>query len=99
VLEGLTEAECRVVDLVARGWKNREIAEELRLRPKTVEWTLTKVYRKLGVRSRTELALEATRSSSGAAGFVPSMAATGVDRDGRRPSRRTGKDGSEHYAC
>jgi DNA-binding CsgD family transcriptional regulator len=57
VFEGLTSGEERVVDLVARGWTNDEVADELGVRPKTVEWTLTKVYRKLRVRSRTELAL------------------------------------------
>lgn len=65
VLDGLTRNERLVVDLVARGWTNREIADELKLRPKTVEWTLTKVYRKLALRSRTELALEVARSNPG----------------------------------
>lgn len=58
MLEDLTKGERRVVDLVARGWTNREVADELSLRTKTVEWTLTNVYRKLRVRSRTELALQ-----------------------------------------
>jgi DNA-binding CsgD family transcriptional regulator len=65
VLAGLTRSERLVVGLVARGWTNREIADELSLRPKTVEWTLTKVYRKLALRSRTELALEVARSNPG----------------------------------
>jgi DNA-binding CsgD family transcriptional regulator len=56
--ESLTASERRVADLVARGWTNQEVADALSLRPKTVEWALTKVYRKLGVRSRTELVLE-----------------------------------------
>ena len=60
--EDLTEAEQRVVRLVARGLTNKEIAESLALRPKTVEWRLTSVYRKLELRSRTELALHVTRS-------------------------------------
>jgi DNA-binding NarL/FixJ family response regulator len=58
VLEGLTKSELRVVDLVARGWTNDEVAHELSLRTKTVEWTLTNVYRKLQLRSRTELAVK-----------------------------------------
>ena len=57
MLETLTESERRVVDLVARGWTNDEVAHKLKLRTKTVEWTLTNVYRKLHLRSRTELAL------------------------------------------
>ena len=58
----LTPAESRVVELVARGWTNEEVAHHLQLRPKTVEWTLTNVYRKLHLRSRTELALEVVGS-------------------------------------
>jgi DNA-binding CsgD family transcriptional regulator len=61
VLETLTQSEWRVVALVARGWTNREVAHELSLRTKTVEWTLTNVYRKLRLRSRTELAVEVAR--------------------------------------
>ncbi|HEU4429186.1 MAG TPA: helix-turn-helix transcriptional regulator [Myxococcota bacterium] len=56
--EQLTEAERRVAREVARGRTNHEVAEALRVSEKTVEWNLTKVYRKLAVRSRTELALK-----------------------------------------
>jgi DNA-binding CsgD family transcriptional regulator len=42
--------------LAARGHRNDEIASELGLSAKTVEWNLTRIYRKVGVRSRTELA-------------------------------------------
>jgi DNA-binding CsgD family transcriptional regulator/tetratricopeptide (TPR) repeat protein len=52
----LTATESQVAALVAAGRTNREVAAELFLRPKTVEWNLSKVYRKLGVRSRSELA-------------------------------------------
>jgi DNA-binding NarL/FixJ family response regulator len=65
-LDCLTPAESRVVELVARGWTNEEVAHELQLRPKTVEWTLTNVYRKLHLRSRTELALEVAGSGGSA---------------------------------
>jgi DNA-binding CsgD family transcriptional regulator len=53
---GLTPTERRVADLVADGKTNREAAAELVLSVHTVEAALTSVYRKLGVRSRTELA-------------------------------------------
>lgn len=53
----LTDGEARIALLAARGRRNAEIAFELELSPKTVEWNLTRVYRKLGVRSRTELAV------------------------------------------
>jgi DNA-binding CsgD family transcriptional regulator len=52
----LTDAERHVVDLVAAGRRNREIAAELHVSVATVEATLTRVYRAAGVRSRAELA-------------------------------------------
>jgi DNA-binding CsgD family transcriptional regulator len=61
MLERLTAGERRVADLAAQGLTNDEIAAELSLRPKTVEWTLTNVYRKLALRSRTELAIHVAR--------------------------------------
>ena len=48
--------ERRVAELVAAGRTNREVAETLVLSVHTVEAALTQAYRKLGVRSRTELA-------------------------------------------
>jgi DNA-binding CsgD family transcriptional regulator len=55
----LTEAERRVAALAAQGRKNKEIATELYVSVATVEAHLSRVYRKLGVRSRTELASRA----------------------------------------
>ncbi len=52
----LSETERRIVELVVAGRRNREVADELSLSPNTVSWNLSKVYRKLGVTSRTELA-------------------------------------------
>jgi DNA-binding CsgD family transcriptional regulator len=52
----LSETERRIVELVIAGRRNREVADELSLSPNTVAWNLSKVYRKLGVTSRTELA-------------------------------------------
>jgi DNA-binding CsgD family transcriptional regulator len=52
---GLTPQELRVVAAVRRGASNREIATELFLAPKTVEFHLRQIYRKVGVRSRTQL--------------------------------------------
>ena len=54
--DGLSETERLIADLVAEGRTNKEVAAALSLSPKTVEWNLTKVYAKLGVHSRTELA-------------------------------------------
>ncbi|MFF5106287.1 AAA family ATPase [Streptomyces sp. NPDC000134] len=52
---GLTEAERRVAALAAAGCTNREIADRLFITVSTVEQHLTKIYRKLNVRSRGEL--------------------------------------------
>lgn len=52
----LTARERDVCDLVAAGATNREVATALFLSPRTVEHHLRSAYRKLGVRSRTELA-------------------------------------------
>lgn len=52
----LTEAERRIAALVAEGRTNREVAAALFLTEHSVETALTRIYRKLGVRSRAELA-------------------------------------------
>jgi DNA-binding CsgD family transcriptional regulator len=52
----LTATERRVAELAVRGLTNREVADEAFLSVKTVEANLRRVYQKLGVRSRTELA-------------------------------------------
>ena len=51
----LTQTERRVALLAAAGRRNAEVAVELGLAVKTVESHLTRVYRKLGIRSRAEL--------------------------------------------
>ncbi len=51
-----TTAEERIAGLVAEGRSNKEVAATLFISVKTVEVTLTRVYRKLGVKSRAELA-------------------------------------------
>ena len=61
--DGLTPAEERIAALVAEGRTNREVAAALVLTEHTVEVTLTRVYRKLGVRSRTELANRLVRQA------------------------------------
>ena len=54
--ESLTASERRVTALAAEGRTNRDIAQELYVTPKTVEVHLSNAYRKLGIRSRHELA-------------------------------------------
>ncbi len=51
----LTESEHQVASLAVAGLQNREIAARLFMSVKTVEAHLTRIYRKLGVRTRVEL--------------------------------------------
>jgi DNA-binding CsgD family transcriptional regulator len=54
--QALTATEARVADLTGAGRTNREVADTLFMSVRTVESHLAHIYRKLGVRSRTELA-------------------------------------------
>lgn len=51
----LTGLELHLAGLAAHGSSNRDIAEREQLTVKTVEWHLSRAYRKLGIRSRREL--------------------------------------------
>jgi DNA-binding CsgD family transcriptional regulator len=61
----LTPTEDRVAALVATGRTNREVADELFVSVHTVEANLKRIYRKLGIRSRTELASRLSREGTG----------------------------------
>ena len=50
----LTPTEAQVAGLAAAGAKNKEIADQLFMSVKTVEANLSRVYGKLGIRSRTD---------------------------------------------
>lgn len=63
-LAQLTPQELQVASLVAEGMNNVETAAALFMSRKTVEAHLTRVYRKLGLRSRTELVLELAAGAS-----------------------------------
>ncbi|MGC5020943.1 ATP-binding protein [Micromonospora sp. DT47] len=79
--ESLTAQELQVALAVANGATNREAAAELFLSPKTIEFHLMHIYRKLGVRTRSQLAGLAaergwlSRSSRSAQSTVPSQSA------------------------
>jgi len=61
VRDRLSAAELRVAEVVSTGLTNRQAAEALFLSVKTVDFHLQQIYRKLEVRSRTELAVLLTR--------------------------------------
>ncbi len=57
----LTERETDVLRLIARGMANKEIARDLKIGEKTVKTHVSNIFVKLGVQSRTQAALQATR--------------------------------------
>jgi DNA-binding CsgD family transcriptional regulator len=56
----LTPTERRIAELVASGHSNPQIAATLYISVKTVEANLTRIYRKLGLRGRVDLARRST---------------------------------------
>ncbi len=60
-LESLTQQEQRILSLIGEGKTNRQIAEEMFLAEKTVKNYTSSLYAKLGLESRTQAAIYATR--------------------------------------
>ena len=58
-LDGLTARQLLVLELVAAGKANKEIASELEISPRTVANHLNVIYAKLGLRDRTQAAMAA----------------------------------------
>ncbi|MEU8189088.1 AAA family ATPase [Micromonospora carbonacea] len=66
LVEGLSDTESRVATLAAQGHTNREIAEKLFLTVSAIEQRLTRIYRKLDVDSRRQLAVRLRLDRPGA---------------------------------
>ncbi|EON24786.1 regulatory protein, LuxR [Nocardioides sp. CF8] len=60
-LQGLTEQERRILELIGRGMTNRQIAQEMFLAEKTVKNYVSSMLSKLGLASRTQAAILAVR--------------------------------------
>ena len=61
-MDALTPHERQVAALVGRGATNKEAAAALFVSPKTIDYHLAAIYRKLEIRSRVELAVLLARS-------------------------------------
>jgi DNA-binding NarL/FixJ family response regulator len=61
----VTERQQQIVRLLAAGGTNRELAKRLGVREQTVKNQLSRIYTKLGVRNRLELAVYAARHGLG----------------------------------
>ena len=66
----LSNQERELVQLVARGWRNKEIAASLFVSVRTVEVRLTAIYRKLGVQSRSQMTCLLSTGASAASGVL-----------------------------
>ncbi len=63
-MASLTPQQFRVLDMLADGLLNKQIAAELDVSEATVKAHVTAIFRKLGVRSRTQAAVAARRIES-----------------------------------
>jgi DNA-binding NarL/FixJ family response regulator len=62
-IKGLNEQDRRIIDLIADGAKNRQIAEHMCLSEHTIKSHVSRIYRKLKVKNRAQLVSLAQRSN------------------------------------
>jgi DNA-binding NarL/FixJ family response regulator len=60
----LTPRHVDVLELVAQGYSNEEIAQQLGLRPNTVKFHISEIFRRLGVRNRIEAIAQVDRDGA-----------------------------------
>lgn len=71
VVAALTEREQEILNLVAQGWTNQQIATELVVAHTTVRWYLRQIYAKLGATGREEAVARAHALGIAAASAAP----------------------------
>ena len=59
LVEPLTPRELEVLELIAQGMSNQQVADTLIVSPGTVKWYTSQIYGKLGVKSRTQAVAQA----------------------------------------
>jgi DNA-binding CsgD family transcriptional regulator len=55
--QGFNQREAEVIEWVTKGLDNKEIGEKLFIVPNGVKWHLTKIYKRLSIRDRTQLVI------------------------------------------
>ncbi|HSZ99376.1 MAG TPA: AAA family ATPase [Streptosporangiaceae bacterium] len=94
----LTPQELQVALVVAEGVTNREAAARLFLSPKTIEVHLSRAYRKLGVRTRTELSRRIALRPSAGSSLAPVRTLSTVLCVGFVNPHDTAASGDNHHA-
>ena len=87
-LDALSPQERRLLDFIAEGLTNRQIAESMYLSEKTVKNYMTGLLNKLNMNNRTEAAVYATRMKSGSTSLGSRPAGAGRARRDQCRTRR-----------